>query len=385
MTLEPIRRRRFSEPDRAEVQETIARAVESGPERFFERYVRLPQSFGGRFISADLFKETFEPYRRSKETRDRYNTPVHNAAAVLASAQLRRVLAQPAEPGREAVVLLTGIPGAGKTSAVLERGELPRHAHAVYEGQLADPQVAVAKVQAILDAGLKPVVVAIHARPEQALENTLRRFEEVGRGAGIEVMARVQGGLPEGLAAVRERFGEAVELRIIDRREFAQPREWKGWDFLSVLKSEGNHEQVKQRLSQYLERERERLPEAAWRQAAGLAPTFPDRRADRGLDREHEAAVPGRGAAQEGRQEALLTRPSSVRAGRENTAAERLRRIVDQSVPERAAEGSRQRLSLEEIGRMELEKQRALDKQRSPEAEHEQSRKQRDNDHGLER
>ncbi len=83
MTLEPIRRRRFSEPDRAEVQETIARAVESGPERFFERYARLPQSFGGRFISADLFKETFEPYRRSKETRDRYNVTGNYAASGL--------------------------------------------------------------------------------------------------------------------------------------------------------------------------------------------------------------------------------------------------------------------------------------------------------------
>ena len=381
MALERIRRRRFSEPDRAEVQERVAHAVETGPERFFERYARLPQSFGGRFISADLFKETFEPYSRSKDTRNRYNTPVHNAAAVLASAQLRRMLAQPAEPGGEAVVLLTGIPGAGKTSAVLERGELPRHAHAVYEGQLADPQVAAAKVQAILDAGLKPVVVAVHARPEQALENTLRRFDEVGRGAGIEVMARVQGGLPEGLAAVRERFGEAVELRIIDRREFAQPRAWKGWEFLSVLKSEGNHEQVKQRLSQHLERERERLPEAAWRQAAGLAPVLPDRRADRGLDRKHEALVPGRGAAQEDRQEALLTPPSPAREGQETTAAERLRRIVDQGVPERAHEGSREKLSLEEIGRLELEKQRSLEVER----EQGHSGKEKDHDWGLER
>ncbi len=74
-----------------------------------------------------------------------------------------------------------------------------------------------------------------------------------------------------------------------------------------------------------------------------------------------------------------MTRPSSVRAGWENTAAERLRRIVEEHTPERGAEASRERRSLEEIGRMELQKQR------SPEVEHEQSRKQRDTDHGLER
>lgn len=80
-----------------------------------------------------------------------------------------------------------------------------------------------------------------------------------------------------------------------------------------------------------------------------------------------------------------MTRTSPAREGPEDTVAERLRRIVDPSVSERAAEAPRERQSLEEIGRVELQKQRALDKQRSPEAEHQQSRKQRDTDHGLER
>ena len=362
MALEPIRRRAFSEPDRADVQERVAHAVETGGDSFLDRYARLEQSLGGRYISADLFKETFEPYSRSKESRNRYNTPVHNAAAVLASEQLRRVLAQPAEPGRESVVLLTGIPGAGKTSAVLEHaeaaGDLPRHTHAVYEGQLADRQVAIGKVQEVIDAGFKRVIVAVHARPEQALENTLQRFDEIGRGAGIEVMARVQGDLPEGLAAVHERFGEAVELRIIDRREFAEPTEWLGWEHLSVLRSEGNHEQIKQRLTHHLERQRERLPEAAWRQAAGLAP-LPDRRIDAGVDREHEAAVPGRAAPQEGHQEALLSASPTASA---TNALERLHARSEEIAARLAAEHNAER------AREEGERQRVLEEERRLEA-----------------
>ena len=381
MDLEPIRRRAFSEPDRTEVQERIARAVETGADSFLNGYVRLEQSLGGRYISADLFKETFEPYNLSKETRNRYNTPVHNAAAVLASEQLRRVLAQPAEPGRENVVLLTGIPGAGKTSAVLEHaeaaGELPRHAHAVYEGQLADAQVAIGKVQQVIDAGFKPVIVAVHARPEQALENTLQRFDEIGRGAGIEVMARVQGDLPEGLAAVHERFRDAVELRIIDRREFAEPTEWQGWEHLSVLRSEGNHEQIKQRLARHLERQRERLTEAAWRQAAGLAPV-PDRRIDAGPDREHEAPVSGRAAPQENRQEALLSDSPAAPA---TTASERLHARSEQIAARPAAEHKAER------AREEAERQRDLEKERRLETgrEREEPRIQdRDRDGGFE-
>ena len=42
-------------------------------------------------------------------------------------------------------------------------------------------------------------IMAVHALPEKALENTLQRFNEYDRGAGISVMAEIQGGLPDGL------------------------------------------------------------------------------------------------------------------------------------------------------------------------------------------
>ena len=79
--------------------------------------------------------------------------------------------------------------------------------------------------------------------------------------------------------------------------------------------------------------------------------------------------------------------------GRGLTAAERLRRIVEERAPEQDAERSPERLSLEEIGRRELEKQRQLErerqaeKQRQIEAERERERErehQKDRDPGLE-
>ena len=91
-------------------------------------YVADPRSFGGRYIAADLFKETFAAYAESRESRNRYNAPVHNSAAVLSAEQFRRVLRQADDPARDTVVLLTGIPGAGKTSSVLAGGGLSNHA-----------------------------------------------------------------------------------------------------------------------------------------------------------------------------------------------------------------------------------------------------------------
>lgn len=105
MAPEPIRHRALSEPDRAEVQERIAHTVESDAQPFLDRYVRLEQSFGGRYISADLAAGN--------------NTPVHNAAAVLASEQLRRVLAEPAtssSSGKDSPKPLGGRPQASHPS-----------------------------------------------------------------------------------------------------------------------------------------------------------------------------------------------------------------------------------------------------------------------------
>lgn len=157
-------------------------------------------------------------------------------------------------------------------------------------------------------------------------------------------------------AQYRRRAGLRAAARVL-----AQPTEWKGWEHLSVLRSEGNHEQIKQRLTRHLERQRERLTEAAWRQAAGLAP-LPDRRIDSGLDRGHEASVPGRAAPQEGRQEALLSASPTAPA---TSALERLHARSEEIAARLAAEHQTER------AREEGERQRILEAERRLEAERE--------------
>ena len=299
--MDAILRREFADPAQAALQEKIARQVETDPETFLTRFVALPQSFGGRFISADLFKETFDEYRGSTERRDICNSPALNAAAVLAAEQFRRVLMLPARDEAPAVELVTGVSGAGKTSAILERGRLPDGVHAVVEVSLASREVAEARIRQVLVRGFMPVIVAVHVKPEQALESTLRRQAAIGRGAEIDAMAATQAGLPEGLRRVREQFADAVKLQVIDRREFSRPVQLDGWEHLPVLESEGGHERIKQRLSEHLERLRPGLDEAAYRQAAGVGPI------DRGpVDREH-GAPEQRGPAQGSREASVLT------------------------------------------------------------------------------
>ena len=271
VVLEPIRRTHYDDPDTAKVQEDVIRAVLAKPQHFIDKYIQDDRAFAGRYVAADLFKEVFDQYSESKESRNLMNRAVHNSAAVLSAALFRQVLADKSHPERDTVVFLTGIPGAGKTSTVVAAGELdPRH-KMIFEGQMSDPVSSIAKIQMVLDAGLKPSILVVHALPENALDNTLKRYGELGRGAGVEVMAKIQGGLPVGLKAVHEQFGEKVVLQVADVRDRANVQVNSGWKNLNLLKSEGNYEQIKQRLVDALDKKRRAgLDENAYRQAAGI-------------------------------------------------------------------------------------------------------------------
>lgn len=288
MPLDPIQRRPIADPGRAAYQEQVARAVETDPEPFLALYRAEPRTHGGRYVAADMMKEVFPEFSASREGRTRFNLPLHNSAAVLANEQFRRAVADASQPERDTVIFLTGIPGAGKTSAVLDNGRLPDHVRAVYEGQLARPEAALPKVQAALDAGLKVQIVAIHVQPEVALVNTFGRHEREGRGAGVEAMASVQGHLAAGLAAIHERFGDRVDLAIIDRRAGMNASQaLEGWDKLTELESEGTYAQINARIHAAIDRHEAEgiVSPGAIREARGLPPLSPPELGqERGID-----------------------------------------------------------------------------------------------------
>lgn len=313
MALETIRRNGYRQEDRTRVEETVATAVEANPDLFIEKYKADERSFEGRYIAADLFKETFEQYKVSKDSRNRYNGPVHNAAAVLSAELFRRNLADKNQAERDTVVFLTGTPGSGKTSSVLSAGKLPSSYRVVFEGQLSNPQTTLEKIQQVLDAGLKPVIIAVHARPENALDNTLLRFAEQGRGASIHVMCSIQGGLPASLREVHSQFGNAVELHVVDYRDRMKPATHSGWNHLPLLESEGNHDHIKQRLSIALEKLRSAgsISEPAYRQANGDPPLERDASMAGPSHGRRKAHDGGRGIPPPDRKKAVLSETHS--------------------------------------------------------------------------
>jgi len=235
--------------------EAEAKAIERATqhtEQVLTEYANRPETFGGRYVCADSFKELMPGFAQSRESRSALNGAVHNAAAVLAAEQFRRLVSKGSMPGRDTVVFVTGIPGAGKSSTVA--GALQSSAAVIFEGQMSRPEPAMMKIEQALEKGFKVEIVAVHVAPEVALDRTHSRFLDPnnGRGASLNVMADIQGNLPAGLRQISERFRERVQLTVLDNNP-GQRKTYDGWENIRELEKEGSHEDIRSRLTAALE------------------------------------------------------------------------------------------------------------------------------------
>ncbi|ENV52027.1 hypothetical protein L292_3176 [Acinetobacter junii CIP 107470 = MTCC 11364] len=246
------------DPEKLAVQQKVIAQVLANPQAVIDQYVSHERTFQGRYICSDMFKEMFEDFNASPWHRNKFNNAVHNTAATLAAEHFRQMVEKPTI-GQPDVMFVTGIPGAGKTSTVVSNNEIDSKLKFIYEGQLANSKhpATLNKFQQCLDAGLTVNVLVVHPKPEDALENTFRRFNDPndGRGASIQTMAKIQGNTFEGLKHIYDNFGDDVNLYIIDftrGRDQNNSNSYGGWEYLDVLKSQGNEQQILERLEQHL-------------------------------------------------------------------------------------------------------------------------------------
>lgn len=246
------------DPASKEVQDRAMALAQQYPQELIKFYTEMSSTFNGRYIASDMMKEVFADFNQSPAHRNQFNNAVHNTAATLSALHFEQILNEPNTDGRDTVVFLTGCPGAGKTSSVINDNGLEETIKAVFEGQLANAHISnapIEKIQQALDNNLKVKIIAINPLPEQALENTFKRFYDPndGRGAPISTMARIQGNTHNGLKAIHDKFGDRVELNILDKPTGNKNTiKYMGWQHLDVLKSQGTEAEIKQRLETHL-------------------------------------------------------------------------------------------------------------------------------------
>ena len=324
MALEEIKRRQFAEPDRALVQDQVIALVQAELEGLLEAYAALPGSFGGRYVNSDMAKELFQQYAESRETRGRYDAAVHNGAAVLAAEQFRRQIVDLSDPERVGALFLTGMPGSGKSTALMGfqqtmgREKFAPEQRVVFEGQMSTPATSIEKVGQALQAGLRPTVVAVMPSAEAALANTLKRFQEFGRGATIAAMSNIHEGLPASLRELNREFGDRLNIAVLDWRVRSIPVRLDGEAGIIAFEKELENGSVRNRLTVEAERLRDSgaIDDDCYRQCVGLAPYgqhFDNPSRSIGNEQEVER---GRELPTGGRQAPILDRSARLEADR---------------------------------------------------------------------
>lgn len=97
--MEPIQTRGFADPAKRVAEAAAIALAEGHTEQVLRDYAARADTYGGRYVCADTFKELMPGYAASRESRNALNGAVHNAAAVLSSEQFRRLVAQGPGPG----------------------------------------------------------------------------------------------------------------------------------------------------------------------------------------------------------------------------------------------------------------------------------------------
>jgi hypothetical protein len=172
------------------------------------------------------------------------------------------------------VLLVTGTPGAGKSTVINLILKINPDLATIYEGQLANFSSAKMKIDQVFSQGLKPEIMVIHTTPELALDNALRRFDQVGRGASIGLIAELLVHIPKGLNEVHQEYGERVKFNIVNQTNPAQRELLSDWQNLPLLNSLGNHDTILERLANHLEQRYQSgtIDQANYEQARGRAP-----------------------------------------------------------------------------------------------------------------
>lgn len=272
--MEKIALRGFTDPVKIEAEAKSIELATQHTEKVLSDYAARPDTYGGRYVCADSFKEQMPGFSQSRESRSALNGAVHNAAAVLSSEQYRRMVDKGPEPGQDTVYFVTGIPGAGKSSTVAG-AVVEGSAAVVFEGQMSRPEPTMKKIEQALEKGFKVEIVAVHVAPEVALARTNSRYLDPGngRGASLSVMADIQGNLPAGLRQIREQFGDQVGLSVLDNNPGRQKLH-TGWQSIRELEKEGTRDDIHSRLAAALDAGHQagRYSSGFYLQAAGREP-----------------------------------------------------------------------------------------------------------------
>ncbi len=225
-------------------QDFFIQEAENNTENYIKKYQQLDSSINGQYICSDLFKETFEKYTESINTRKKYSEVIHNSAAVLANELFQRRII---DPNYNKCIFLTGVPGAGKSFLVQSlalAGEIDDET-LIYEGDITTPSI-YEKIEKAAENGKELFFIVVNPTLELAQTNAINRSFEIGRGASCETMARIMSRIPNALVEIKERFPD-INIAIYNKTTNYDIEYAIGFDNISML-DHGTYDEILEKL-----------------------------------------------------------------------------------------------------------------------------------------
>ena len=176
----------------AEIETRFADQLNSDVDGAIEQYKNLPDSDGGRIISADTARELSPDYMADRSL----SAAVHEPSSAFIKEHYARMLKSEVPPDKFNEVLFTaGGTGAGKSTALADALlDKTVKSHLVYDGNLAGYSSSKEKIQQALDAGKDVTIAYVHRHPIEALTGgalprATRQEKEFGTGRTVPIDA----------------------------------------------------------------------------------------------------------------------------------------------------------------------------------------------------
>ena len=205
-----------------DIETRFANQLNSDIDGAIEQYKNLPDSDGGRIISADTARELSPDYVADRSL----SVAVHEPSSALIKEHYARMLKSEVPPGKFNEVLFTaGGTGAGKSTALADALlEKTVKSHIVYDGNLAGFESSRKKIQQALDSGKDVTIAYVYRHPIEALtggekgRGAMQRAERMGRTVPIDAHASTHVRSIETTKKLAKYYdgNPNVDIRVID-------------------------------------------------------------------------------------------------------------------------------------------------------------------------
>lgn len=209
----------------AQIQGRFAKQIERNPEKAVSDYAKIPETMGGKFVSADIARELSPDYNKDRTRSSAVQEPASALAKEMFERQLTRPLKKSEVPG---VILTSGGTGSGKTSgleAAFKSDPQIKKARAFYDSNLASLDSAVRRIERIKATGNQTHVLHTYREPVQAwTDGVLKRAEKqrakfgTGRTVPEDVHAATHANSNRVIHQLHTRYAgdDQVKITVVD-------------------------------------------------------------------------------------------------------------------------------------------------------------------------